>query len=202
MMLTDSLQHPWIQGYEPAYLQKLSSDDPIRIQRAGTRSTVAGPEAAKKTGIAVDRSMAEPSIAQISQGSSSSSSSTGVSNIPGAYPRKSSRDAPQRENSQLVRRSDVVRSAAEAEAPLPVPTPEMVAREHHRRAKQVSPPAVDADGDSDMADATVGSKRRTARGGSDDAPPRKRRSPRGNTPMTVDDGEEAVAPRRSTRIKK
>jgi hypothetical protein len=48
-------------------------------------------------------------------------------------------NAPQRENSQLVRRSDMVWSAAEAEAPLPVPTPEMVAREHHRRTKQVSP---------------------------------------------------------------
>jgi serine/threonine protein kinase len=57
LSLTSALAHPWLDGYVPAYVQKLPPDDPVHAQRALSPSQ-------------------------------DSASSTGVTHIPGAYPRK------------------------------------------------------------------------------------------------------------------
>jgi serine/threonine protein kinase len=69
LSLTAALRHPWLAGVEPAYVAALAPDDPARAQRAGSLAAITG------------AGWGLPSQAD-------TESSTGVTNIPGAYPRR------------------------------------------------------------------------------------------------------------------
>jgi serine/threonine protein kinase len=232
LTLKNALAHPWLKGHEPVYLRTLRPDNSVFILRNTILDTIWGRPTAATAPLVADVSMSDvgdllepPStIGRPTVGPEpSQASSSGTSNIPGAYPKARSGNGngpstPRRENSQLVRRADVLARANDEDVPLPAPPEEMVQREERRRAgggangngngngngRSRATGQRQVDADADMADASnvaVGSKRRTARPPSEDArPSRKRRSPRDNSPM--DDGEESPAPRRSTRQRK